>query len=127
MAFPRRHFGLCGARLAYGQPPFPNWSLLRDITAKHQRDIRPGWCLGLRPLLRSAGLTLLPRRSFLWTDEAYGAYTQDLLGRMADAARDKGAITPEQWAEWKEGLIALAAAGDFYYGLVYHLIAGRRG
>ena len=105
---------------------FPDGQLPRDILAKHQRDIRPGWCLGLRPLLRRAGLTLLPRRSFLWTDQAYGLYTQEVLGRMADAARDRGAITDAQWTEWKDGLTALANAGDFYYGLVYHLIAGRR-
>ena len=82
--------------------------------------------LGLRPVLRQAGLQLLPRRSFLWTDDAYGAYTRDLLERFADATCDQGQITPAERDEWKVALSRLAEQGDFYYGLVYHLVAGRR-
>jgi SAM-dependent methyltransferase len=105
---------------------FPKIGLARGVLAKDARNLKRTIALGLRPIFREAGLHLLPRRSFLWTDETYGAYTRDLLERMADAASDQGRIKPEERDEWKKTLIDLAEAGDFYYGIVYHLIAGRR-
>jgi SAM-dependent methyltransferase len=105
---------------------FPKSALVRSILAKEGRVLKRSLALGLRPLLREAGLEVLPRRSYLWTDDRYGAYTRDLLERLADAAHDRGRITPEEREEWKQTLNDLAKAGDFFYGIVYHLIAGRR-
>jgi len=68
-------------------------------------------------------------RLALWDalDEgAYGDYTRDLLERLADSAYDRGQLTAEDRDAWKAGLEELAHAGDFYYGMVYHLAAGRR-
>ncbi|MBA2442285.1 MAG: methyltransferase domain-containing protein [Rubrobacter sp.] len=105
---------------------YPDFDLLRRVYAKDRRALERTMSLGLRPLLREAGLELLPRRSFLWTDEEYGPYTRELLGSIADAAREAGRITAAERREWGETLDGLAAAGDFYYGLVYHRVAGRR-
>ncbi|MEZ4869423.1 MAG: methyltransferase domain-containing protein [Caldilineaceae bacterium] len=105
-------------------PAFP---LVRAVIHKEGRDLKQTLALGLRPLLREAGLQVLPRRSFLWTDEAYGPYTQDLLTRLADAATVAGRLTSAECTEWKQLLAAQAEAGDFYYGIVYHLVAGQRG
>lgn len=104
---------------------FPRFDLVRRIHAKDDRDLKTTLTLGLRPLLRAAGLELLPRRSFLWTDDHYGPYTRELLGRLAEAALEAGRITAAEIEEWTTGLEALADAGDFYYGLVYHRVAGR--
>jgi SAM-dependent methyltransferase len=105
---------------------YPKFDLLRRIFAKDARNLKRSLALGLRPFLREAGLQTLPRRSFLWTDDSYGAYTRDLLERFADSACDKGSITPEEKDEWKKTLIDLAESADFFYGIVYHLIAGKR-
>ena len=105
---------------------FPKFDIYRGVLTKDLRNLKPSLALGLRPLLREAGLQPLPRRSFLWTDDAYGAYTRDLLERLADSACEKGHVTPEERDEWKTTLDRLAASGDFYYGMVYHLVAGRR-
>ena len=105
---------------------YPQADLLRRIFAKDLRHLKRTLALGLRPVLREAGLQLLPRRSFLWTDETYGAYTRDLLERFADSASDQGRITPAERDEWKRTLDELAGTGDFYYGILYHLIAGKR-
>lgn len=105
---------------------FPRFEVVRKVLAKDLRNLKRTLALGLRPFLREAGFQVLPRRSFLWTDDAYGAYTRDLLERLADAACDKGRIQPEERDEWKKTLNDLAASGDFSYGLVYHLVAGRR-
>lgn len=106
---------------------FPRAELVRKVLNKEARQFKRSLALGLRPILREAGLQLLPRRSFLWTDDAYGAYTRDLLERFADAACDQGRITVEEREEWKKTLNDLAGSGDFYYGIVYHRVAGRRG
>jgi SAM-dependent methyltransferase len=105
---------------------FPKFDLFKNVLTKDLRELKPTLALGLRPILREAGLQVLPRRSFLWTDDTYGAYTRDLLERMADAATDRGHIEPEERDEWKRTLDDLAKSGDFYYGLVYHLVAGKR-
>jgi len=105
----------------------PQFALLREVLAKDSRDLKRTLALGLRPCLREAGLQVLPRRSYLWADDAYGAYARDLLERLADAARDRGRITPEERGAWKQTLDDLSRAGDFYYGIIYHLVAGRRG
>lgn len=105
---------------------YPDFGLLSRVYARDGRALERTMSLGLRPLLREAGLGLLPRRSFLWTDEAYGPYTRELLGSIADAAREAGRITDAERREWSETLDGLAVAGDFYYGLVYHRVAGRR-
>jgi SAM-dependent methyltransferase len=104
---------------------FPKSDLIRNILAKDSRNLKLTLALGLRPYLRQTGLRPLPRRSFLWTDDTYGVYTRDLLERFADAAYEKGQIKGEERDEWKKTLNDLAASGDFYYGLVYHLIAGK--
>jgi len=106
---------------------FPKFDIYRRILTKDLRNLKSTLALGLRPLLREAGLQLLPRRSFLWTDEAYGPYTRDLLERLADSACEKGQITSEARDEWKTTLERLVASGDFYYGMVYHLVAGKSG
>ena len=103
---------------------FPRFDLLRRILNKEARNMKPTLALGLRPALRRAGLSLLPRVSFLWTDDAYGAYTRDLLERFAVSAVAQGRITPEEQEEWLQTLEDLAREGDFYYGIVYHLVAG---
>ena len=103
---------------------FPDFDLLRRVYARDERDLKRTVALGLRPLLRETGLRLLPRRSFLWTDDEYLPYTRDLLGRIADDALKAGRITDAERGRWTETLESLAAAGDFYYGIVYHRIAG---
>jgi len=105
---------------------FPKTEWFRAVLTKDLRNLKRTLALGLRPVLREAGLHVLPRRSFLWTDDVYGAYTRDLLERFADAACEKGRITPEERDEWKNILNDLAKSGDFYYGIVYHCISGRR-
>jgi len=105
---------------------FPRFDLFCRILSRDTRRVKPTIALGLRPCLRAAGLRVLPRRSFLWTDDAYGPYLRDLLERFAASACDKGHIQPEEKAEWLQTLAQLAEADDFYYGLVYHLIAGQR-
>lgn len=105
---------------------YPRFELFRKVLNKDGRSLKPTLALGLRPLLRAAGLSLLPRRSFLWTDETYGPYTRDLLERFADSAFDQGRLTQSERDEWKRTLNELAAGGDFYYGIVYHLVAGRK-
>lgn len=104
---------------------FPRHGLFQRVYAKDSRKLDATMSLGLRPLLRKAGLELLPRRSFLWTDEEYLPYTRELLSGLADAALREGRITGAERREWSEGLQAQAERGDFYYGLVYHRIAGR--
>ena len=104
---------------------YPKYELLRRTLASDLRNMKPTLALGLRPIMREAGLQVLPRRSFLWTDDSYGTYTRDLLERFADAGSEQGRITPEERDQWKKTLEQLARAGDFYYGIVYHLIAGR--
>lgn len=104
---------------------FPDFDLLRRVYAWDGRDLKTTVALGLRPILRDAGLRLLPRRSFLWTDDEYLPYTRDLLDRIADDALKAGRITPGERGRWTDTLVSLALAGDFYYGIVYHRIAGR--
>lgn len=106
---------------------FPRHDLLRRVYAKDARRLDATMSFGLRPLLRQARLTLMPMRSFLWTDNGYLPYTRELLSGLADAARKEGRITEAERTEWDEKLSAQAASGDFYYGLVYHRVAGRRG
>jgi hypothetical protein len=105
---------------------YPGSELLRTVLTRDLRNLKHTLALGLRPILRSAGLQVLPRRSFLWTDDGYGAYTRELLERFADSALERGYIKPEERDEWKKTLNNLAESGDFYYGIVYHCIAGRR-
>ena len=104
---------------------FPDFDLLRRVYDWEARDLKETIALGLRPLLREAGLDLLPRRSFLWTADDYGPYTRDLLSRLADDALKAERITPAERERWTTTLEALSASGDFYYGIVYHRIAGR--
>jgi len=76
--------------------------------------------------LAACGLAPLPRRSYLWTDDAYGPYLRDLLPSIAAGARRVGRIDAAEEARWNTTLEALAADGQFYYGLVHYLVAGRR-
>lgn len=104
---------------------YPGPELLRGVLTPDQRNFKRTLALGLRPVMRAQGLRMLPRRSFLWTDDAYGAYTCELLERFADVACERGSIRPDERDKWKKTLLALAASGDFYYGIVYHCISGR--
>ncbi|MBA3425576.1 MAG: class I SAM-dependent methyltransferase [Rubrobacteraceae bacterium] len=104
---------------------FPDFDLLRRVYARDERDLKRMVALGLRPILREAGLRLLPRRSFLWTDDEYLPYTRDLLDRIGADAQKADRITTAERGRWTETLESLAAAGDFYYGIVYHRIAGQ--
>ena len=52
---------------------FPKFELLRGVLTKDARNLKRTLALGIRPLLRASGLQVLPRRSFLWTDDPYGA------------------------------------------------------
>ncbi len=101
--------------------------LFLKVLEKDRRAIRPTQALGLARILKGAGLDVLPRASFLWTDDRYGAYTRELLERLADAAAARGAVTGGERASFKRVMDEHAAAGEFYYGLVYHRVAGRRG
>lgn len=105
---------------------FPRHDLFRRVYAKDARELDTTMALGLRPLLQEAGLTMLPRSSFLWSDEEYLPYTRELLAGLADAALRERRITQEERREWGDTLERQAENGDFYYGLVYHRIAGRR-
>jgi SAM-dependent methyltransferase len=104
---------------------FDPTGLARRVLAKEDRVIRKTQGLGLRRLLREEGLRLFPKQSFLWADERYGAYTRDLLGRMADAARSRGDLTEAEVERFKGTMEDLVRAGDFQYTMTYHLVAGR--
>ncbi|CAN5154670.1 hypothetical protein BH18ACT10_BH18ACT10_08350 [soil metagenome] len=104
---------------------FPDFDLLRRVYSWEGRDLKRTVALGLRPPMREAGLRLLPRRSFLWTDDEYLPYTRDLLDRIAADALKGDRIADAEHARWTETLESLAESGDFYYGLVYHRIAGQ--
>ncbi|MHB1844572.1 MAG: class I SAM-dependent methyltransferase [Deltaproteobacteria bacterium] len=105
----------------------PDFRLASRVLGKEARPVPPHAALGLFPLLRAAGLSPLPRRSFLWTDERYGPYCRELLERTADDGVKSGRLTPDERDQWKRSLAELARAGEFHYGLVYHLIAGSAG
>jgi SAM-dependent methyltransferase len=104
---------------------YPRTEFFRGVLTRDLRYPNRTLALGVRPILRAAGLQVLPRRSFLWTDDTYGPYTRDLLERFADAAVARDIIKPAESDEWKKTLNDLAETGDFYYGMVYHLVAGR--
>ncbi len=104
---------------------FPDFDLLRRVYARDERDLKRTVALGLRPLLREAGLRLLPRKSFLWTDDEYLPYTRELLDRIAADALKAGRVTAAERERWTDILESLVDSGDFYYGIVYHRIAGR--
>jgi SAM-dependent methyltransferase len=105
---------------------YPDLTLLRRILRKEVRSAKRTQALGLRPVLREAGLQLLPRRAFLWTEPSYGPYTHELLERFALAAQDHGDISARENEEWKQTLEALSQNGDFFYAILYHLIAGQK-
>lgn len=103
---------------------YPEFDLLCRVFAKDQRALKRTVALGLRPLLRASGLEVIPTQSFLWTDTTYGAYLQDLLGKLAADALEAGRISEDDRRRWLTTLDALQTSGDFQYGLVYHRIAG---
>jgi ubiquinone/menaquinone biosynthesis C-methylase UbiE len=98
--------------------------LFLKLMKKDARSIKISQALGLRTFLRNAGFTLLPRRSHLWADDHYGPYTRELLERFCDVAVQGASITADEGTRFKEILNQNAKAGDFFYGLVYHRIAG---
>lgn len=100
--------------------------LFLKIMEKDRRVIKPTQALGLRNLLEAAGLTPLPLASYVWSDERYGPYVRELLERIADVAHSRGSISLSECQAFKTMLNSRAEAGNFYYGLVYHRIAGRR-
>jgi len=99
--------------------------LFLKVQEKDRRVMKQTQGLGLRRVLRDAGLELLPLATHVWTDERYGPYTRELLERFADAAVSRGTLTSSEAATFKKMMITQAESGDFYYGLVYHRIAGR--
>jgi hypothetical protein len=101
-------------------------NLVKKIFTKEARLYKHSQGLGLRKYLRQAGLSLLPRRSFLWTEEEYGPYLRDLLGRFLEANLANGSMTQAEVNEVKSTLQSLASEGDFFYSLNYHLIAGQK-
>lgn len=105
---------------------FPDYGLLARVLAKDARPVRASLALGLRPLIEHAGLVLRARRSFLWTEDHYGPYLRDLLGRMAEDAAKAGRLSADEVVQWKQTLDALASRGHFHYGIVYHLISATR-
>ena len=105
---------------------FPDNDLLKRVFAKDRRQLKKTQTLGLRPALREAGFADICRSSFVWTDEGYGPYLQDLLAHLAADAEKQGRITAAERARWQETLSRVAAKGDFYYGLVYHLLTARK-
>ncbi|MFZ5469171.1 MAG: class I SAM-dependent methyltransferase [Myxococcota bacterium] len=104
----------------------PSKELVRRVMGSGGVDSKQTLALGLRPVLRAAGLTLLPCASFLWVDDAYGAYCRDLFQRFADAAFEAERISAEERHTFLSTLEALAADQEFYYGIVYHRVAGRK-
>ena len=105
---------------------YPSYDLLSRVFAKDGRKLRRTMALGLRPLLRGAGLGTLPRASFLWTSDTYGPYLRDLFGRLTADAVKSGSITEDERATFGHTLEELSDRGDFAYGIVYHRIAARR-
>ncbi|HEX7604770.1 MAG TPA: methyltransferase domain-containing protein [Polyangiaceae bacterium] len=105
---------------------YPDFDLLSRVFAKDARKLKRTLALGLRPVLRDAGLGVLPRASFLWTSDDYGPYLRDLLGRLGTDAVRTGSITEDERQTFGLTLEELSAREDFAYGLVYHRIAGRR-
>ena len=96
------------------------WKMKRGpVPNEHKRLI----AINLRPVLRDAGLELLPRADHNWRDDNYGPYMRRLQKRTASDLVAAGIYTPGEAEAWINGLDALAAAGDFHYGLVYHRIA----
>lgn len=105
----------------------PDFALWRQVMGKDRRDLKASHALGLRPLLRDAGLRVAPDRTFVWTDTTYGPYLRDLLGQFASDARRDGRIDDAGLARWHHLLEAQVIAGDFWYGLVYHAVVGHKG
>lgn len=101
-------------------------ALVARVMAKDARSLGASWSLGLRPLLRAAGLEVAPRRSFLWATDEHVDYTRDLLAHLAADAARAGRVTEAE----RTRFLALAeeahARGDFAYGIVYHRALGRR-
>lgn len=60
--------------------------LAQRVFGKDERVLGARWSLGLRPVLRAAGLEVDARRSFLWSTDTHGAYTRDLLAHLASDA-----------------------------------------
>lgn len=104
----------------------PNEELVRAVMGYEERRFKQTLALGLRPAPREGGPSLLPRRSFPWTDDSCGRCIEDLLGRFAAAAHDKGSLSLEQLEEWQAMIDAAVSVGDFYYGIVCHLVTGAR-
>ncbi len=105
---------------------FPDPELRTRVFAKDRRPAPRHLALGLRALLRAAGLALDPPCAHLWITHDHGPYLQDLLGAMARDATAAGRITEAERGHWESELAALAARGDFAYSLLYHRVGGVR-
>ncbi|MBZ5710057.1 methyltransferase domain-containing protein [Nannocystis pusilla] len=110
--------------LASATVAHPDPNLAERISSEHVRVKRPWQGLGLRRYVREAGFSLLPRQSFLWTDERFSPYLRDLMTRYADDAVLDG-LPPAEAARFIAGLEALDAEGECYYGMVYHRVLAR--
>jgi SAM-dependent methyltransferase len=100
--------------------------LWQRVMGKDVRALGRAWSLGLRPLLREAGLHVEARRSFVWSTDTHGPYTRDLLAHLATDATRAGRIDEAERVRFLDLVEAQTARGDFTYGIVYHLVCGRR-
>ncbi|WAS96456.1 methyltransferase domain-containing protein [Nannocystis punicea] len=110
--------------LASATVAHPDHNLAERISSEHVRLKQPWQGHGLRRYVREAGFSLLPRTSFLWTDDTFSPYLRDLMTRYADDAVTDGLPSAEA-ARFIAGLEALAVEGECYYGMVYHRVLAR--
>ncbi len=102
-----------------------HYSEVRDLFVRKGTNEAPFLPFRLRGLLREAGFSVLPRRSFLWTSDSFVPYLRDLIGRACDEAVTAGRLPEARGAKLVGELEHASAQGDFYYGLVYHAIAAK--
>lgn len=98
----------------------------RRILEKEDRTILSTQGMGMRPLMRDAGLRTIARNSFQWVDERYGPYMRGYLGRLTESALEREIITEDERGLFLDTMDKLARDRDFYYSVTYHLIAAER-
>mgnify|MGYP000853171523 FL=1 len=100
----------------------PDPALASKVLGKEARTVGRNHGLGLRAALRRAGLAVEPTVSHLWSTTSFGPYLRDLFGRSVAEGMKAGRLTADEAQRFLGGLAHADAAGDFYYGLVYHRI-----
>jgi SAM-dependent methyltransferase len=104
----------------------PDPALAAKVLGKEARTVGRNHGLGLRAALRRAGLAVEPTVSHLWSTTFFGPYLRDLFGRSVAEGMKTGRLTADEAQRFLGGLAAADAAGDFYYGLVYHRILAKK-